>query len=255
MARYDTIGLGYRNYRIPDSRIATQLHSALGSATSVLNIGAGVGSYEPLDRDVTALEISRVMIEQRSPEAAPVIQGRAESLPFADNSFDAALAVLTLHHWQDQAAGLREAVRVARQHVVLLSWAGFNNRFWLCDYFPEIEHIDAEIFPTIEWIETVTGCQVQSSVLPIPADCSDGFMCAWWRRPEAYLDPGVRAAISTFPRLDNVEPRIVQLKRDIDSGEWQRCNSELLDLEYMDYGYRVLVLTVGSSSSGRGEKL
>jgi SAM-dependent methyltransferase len=243
-AHYDTIGGGYGGYRMPDPRIAAILEAALEGACSVLNVGAGTGSYEPAGRDVTALEISRVMIDQRSPTAAPVVQGRAEALPFPDGAFDAAMGVLTLHHWRDQTAGLREAVRVARQQVVLLSWVRCGTRFWLFDYFPEIESIDHDIFPAVGWIEATTGCAVREIVVPIPADCSDGFLCSWWRRPEAYLDPGVRSAISTFPRLENVEPRLRLLRRDLESGDWRRRYGELLELEQMDYGYRVLVLQV-----------
>jgi SAM-dependent methyltransferase len=241
-ARYDTIGRGYSGYRIPDPRIAAILESALDDADTVLNIGAGVGSYEPIDRQVTALELSRVMIDQRPLGAAPVVQARAESLPFKDDAFDAAMGVLTLHHWQDQLAGLREALRVANERVVLLSWVGDCTRFWLFDYFPEIENIDHEIFPSVNWIAAATGCTVRQIVVPVPADCTDGFLCAWWRRPEAYLDAGVRGAISTFPRLENVEPRLRRLQRDIETGEWRRRYGELLELEHMDYGYRLLVL-------------
>lgn len=241
-AHYDSIGRGYSGYRIPDPRIAAILEAALGDTVGVLNIGAGVGSYEPADRDVTALEISRVMIDQRSLSAAPVVQARAESLPFQDNAFEAVMGVLTLHHWQDQAAGLKEALRVSSERVVLLSWVGYSTRFWLFDYFPEIENIDHDIFPSTEWIESTGGCSVREIVVPVPADCSDGFMCAWWQRPEAYLDPGVRGAISTFPRLENVEPRLQRLRGDIESGEWRRRYGELLELDSVDYGYRVLVL-------------
>jgi SAM-dependent methyltransferase len=241
-APYDTIGRGYSSYRLPDPRIAAQLESALGDAVSILNVGAGVGSYEPVDRAVTALEISQVMIDQRPPDAAPVVRGEAELLPFDDDCFDAVMGVLTLHHWRDKAAGLREAVRVARKRVVLFSWVGYTNRFWLFDYFPEIESIDSHIFPSVERIASVSGCAVQQIVVPIPADCSDGFMCAWWRRPEAYLDPGVRGAISTFSKLDNVTPRLEQLQRDISSSRWQQRYADLLQRQYMDYGYRVLVL-------------
>ncbi len=240
---YDDIGRGYRDFRVPDPRIAAQLHAALGDAACILNVGAGSGSYEPAGREVVALEPSRVMIDQRGAGLAPVVQGRAEYLPFPDKSFDAVLGVLTLHHWQDQATGLSEVVRVARDRVILLSWVGYANRFWLFDYFPEMEALDNDIFPTVDWIEAATGCAVEEFTLPVPADCSDGFLCAYWRRPEAYLDVGVRGAISTFASLDNVEARLQQLRHDLDSGTWRERHAGLLQKEYMDYGYRVLLLT------------
>lgn len=241
-AKYDTIGRDYRRFRAADPRIAEMLQSALGDAPTVLNIGAGTGSYEPVHRDVIALEPSRIMLQQRGPGQAPAVQACAESLPFADGQFSAALGVLTVHHWRDQAAGLREAMRVGSGKLVLLTWVGYVNHFWLFDYFPEIKSIDEEIFPTPEWMARVTGARVETEVVPIPADCSDGFLCAWWRRPEAYLDPGVRAAISTFSSLQRVEERIEALRHDLASGAWHERNAELLGLETMDYGYRVVVL-------------
>jgi SAM-dependent methyltransferase len=241
-AKYDAIGRDYRPFRVADPRIARILHASLAGSETVLNIGAGAGSYEPQDASVIALEPSRIMLAQRGPGLAPAVQGNAEALPFADDQFDAAMGVLTLHHWWDKAAGLREALRVGSGKLVLLSWVGYINRFWLFDYFPEIETIDEEIFPSLEWMAEVTGARVNAEVVPIPADCSDGFMCAYWRRPEAYLDEGVRGAISTFARLQEVEERLRALRRDLESGAWRERYGELLQREFMDYGYRVLVL-------------
>jgi len=242
VAKYDVIGQGYRNYRLPDPRIASLLQQALADSNTILNIGAGVGSYEPAGRQVVALEPSWIMIGQRPAGAAPVVQGAAEALPFGDDSFDAAMGVLTLHHWEDPARGLREALRVSRQRLVLLSWVGYVNHFWLFDYFPEIKTIDERIFPSLAWIEEITGCRVEAEPLLIPGDCSDGFMCAWWRRPEAYLDAGVRTAISTFAVLENVEQRLQALQQDLEDGSWKRRYGYLLQRESMDYGYRVLRL-------------
>jgi SAM-dependent methyltransferase len=242
MPKYDSIGRHYRPYRIADPRIARRIQAALGDVGPILNIGAGAGSYEPENVDVVALEPSGVMLAQRGPGQAPAVQGVAESLPFADNAFAAAMGVLTLHHWQDPALGLNEALRVGSGKLVLYSWAGFPNRFWLFDYFPEIESIDEEIFPSLQWMAGVTGAEVHAEVVPIPADCSDGFLCSYWRRPEAYLDEGARGAISTFPRLENVETRIEKLREDLASGTWYQRHGHLLDLEEMDYGYRVIVL-------------
>ena len=133
-------------------------------------------------------------------------------------------------------------MRVARDRAVMLSWVGYSNRFWLFDYFPEIETIDEAIFPDLDWMAETTGCRIEASVLPVPGDCSDGFLCAYWRRPQAYLDPGVRAAISTFARLSDVESRLQHLRADLDNGDWHARYGELLENEYMDYGYRVLLL-------------
>ncbi len=242
MARYDRIGKGYNNYREPDPRLAALIHKHLNGAEVVLNVGAGVGSYEPEQASVIALEPSRVMIDQRPDLAAPVVQGVVENLPFAGDQFDAVMGVLTLHHWSDQALGLNECLRVARDRVVFLSWVGYVNHFWLFDYFPEIKTIDEEIFPSLEWMAEATGAEVTAEVLDIPADCSDGFMCAYWARPEAYLDPGARGAISTFPRMERVEERIQLLANDLESSVWHERHGHLLERETMDYGYRVISL-------------
>jgi SAM-dependent methyltransferase len=242
MAKYDRIGIGYHNYREPDPRLAECIHKQLNGARRVLNVGAGVGSYEPADAQVIALEPSQIMIQQRARESAPVIQAVAESLPFADDQFDAVMGVLTLHHWADKIAGLRECLRVARDRVVFLSWLGFDKHFWLFDYFPEIKAIDAQIFPTLEWMEEMTGADASAEVFPIPADCSDGFLCAYWARPEAYLDSKVRRSISTFAVLDRVEERIQKLADDLDSGVWHQRNGHILQNESMDYGYRLVTL-------------
>lgn len=239
---YDDIGKGYSSYRIPDPRISALIETALGRPCSLLNVGAGLGAYEPYDSDLVALEPSSVMISQRSPLSAPVIQGRAEELPFSDNSFEAVMSVLSLHHWQNPERGLAELMRVARDRVVLLSWIGYTNRFWLFDYLPEIEAIDQSVFPSLEAIEDTCGTRAEVTTVPIPANCSDGFMCAWWRRPSAYLQPEVRAAISTFSRMENVENRLEQLSSDLIGGTWQKRNEDLLQRKWMDYGYRIIVL-------------
>ena len=238
-ARYDTIGKGYNARRRADPRIAAGIVSALGGGQSVLNIGAGTGSYEPSDRQVVALEPSAVMISQRGVTAAPVIQGMAEQLPFSDNSFDAAMGLLTLHHWTDWQAGLLEAMRVVRQRLVLFSWVGYTNDFWLTDYFPEIGPISSEGFPTPEDIATVMG-SFECVPVPVPYDCQDGFLCSYWRRPAAYLDPMVRQAISTFARIGDQESRLARLATDLETGVWAQKYATILDAEDMDYGYRLM---------------
>ncbi|MEP6390699.1 MAG: class I SAM-dependent methyltransferase [Halioglobus sp.] len=239
-ARYDTIGKGYNARRRADPRIAARVTSALGVGDSVLNIGAGTGSYEPSDRQVFALEPSAVMISQRDAAAAPVVQGVAEQLPFPDNSFDAAMGLLTLHHWADWQSGLTEAMRVARQRVVIFTWVGYTNDFWLTDYFPEIGPISSEGFPAQQDLEAMMG-EFECEKVSVPYDCQDGFLCSYWRRPAAYLDPQVRQAISTFARIDDQKSRLASLKSDLETGAWAQKYAYLLDAETMDYGYRLMI--------------
>ena len=162
-----------------------------------------------------------------------------EALPFADDSFDLTMGILTLHHWQDWRQGLREAMRVSGGEVLLLTWFGFRENFWLSDYFPGAADYDNSRFPDKESYEDVLG-EIEVHTVPIPHDCRDGFMCAYWRRPEAYLDPAVRAGISTFPKLENVEVGVKKLQHDLDSGRWQGKYGALLEEDAYDFGYRVV---------------
>lgn len=235
-ASYDKIGRTYRNTRAPDPRIASQIENHLGSHRRILNIGAGTGSYESPNRDLIALEPSQVMLRQRSAHAAPAIQGVAEALPFADGSFDAATILLSLHHWSNWRQGLREAQRVSNGNLLMFTHTGFPKGFWLTHYLPEIITLDAPIFPSIEDYESVLGPVTVSPVL-IPHDCKDGFLCAYWRRPEAYLDPQVQAGISTMSKIDNVEARMAALADDLASGKWHEEHAELIHKEEADYGY------------------
>lgn len=240
---YDKIGTRYASHRQPDPSIERLIQAALGDAGSVVNVGAGSGSYEPTDRPVVAVEPSITMIRQRPPQCAPVVQAQAQALPFATGSFDAALAILTVHHWTDQHRGLVELRRVARTRVIVLTWdPAYLESFWLTDYIPAIRDVDRPIFPPIHNYHDVLG-SVQVLPVPIPHDCRDGMMCAYWRRPQAYLDPGVRSAISTFAKLGDVAPALARLQRDLDSGEWQRRYHDLLDRTELDLGYRLLVAT------------
>jgi SAM-dependent methyltransferase len=238
---YDAIGVGYGHHRRPDPRIAAAITDALGDADSVLNVGAGAGSYEPSEGTVVAVEPSLAMIRQRPAGSAAVVQASAAHLPFADASFAAALAVLTVHHWDDRVLGLAELSRVSRRRVVVLTWDPAFSGFWLVDdYFPAIWEIDRPIFPSIAELEGVLA-SVEARPLLIPHDCVDGFLGAYWRRPHAYLDPGVRAAMSTFAKIGDVEPGVARLRRDLDDGTWRRRHGHLLDRQEIDLGYRLVI--------------
>lgn len=236
---YDSIGLGYSKLRVPDPRIARRLQAGLGSASSVLNVGAGCGSYEPLDRKLVAAELSRTMIAQRPKSAAPAVQANSEHLPFRTNAFDASMAVLTLHHWSDLEAGLGEMQRVASERVAILTWDPQAPNFWLYQYFPELLEIDQRIFPTLDSLQRILGsCQIHT--VPIPFDCSDGFLGAYWRRPSAYLDAGIRTAISTFSKIEKLQSGLTQLQADLESGAWEQQFGPLLAMEEFDIGYRLV---------------
>lgn len=238
---YDAIGVGYGRHRRPDPRIAAAIAAALAAADPVLNVGAGTGSYEPADRAVVAVEPSRTMIEQRAPSGARVVQASASALPFRDASFAATLAILTVHHWPDRAAGLAELARVARERVVVVTWDPAHSGFWLVDdYFPALAEVDARIFPSLADLRLALG-PLDVRVLAVPHDCVDGFLGAYWRRPEAYLDDGVRAAISTFARLGDPGPGLARLRRDLADGTWRRRHGAVLARAELDLGYRVVV--------------
>ena len=237
---YDQIGIGYSDYRRPDPRIAARIEAALGTCRSVLNVGAGAGSYEPSGRSVLAVEPSAEMIRQRRQTAARAIQADAGHLPFEDRSFDASLAILTIHHWPDKARGLAELRRVARDRVVILTWDPEHTAFWLIqDYLPEITEIDRRDFPTLREIESALG-PIETEAVAIPADCVDGFLGAYWRRPAAYLDPRVRSAISIFSKLD-ATAATARLEADLADGTWKARNGELLARAELDVGYRLIV--------------
>jgi SAM-dependent methyltransferase len=240
-ALYDSIGKSYASYRRPDPRIAAIIERVLGSARKIVNIGAGAGSYEPADRDVVAVELSMTMIAQRPVNAAPVVRGSAMSLPFRDDTFEAALAIFTVHHWPDQLRGLREMGRVARR-CVILSWDNAYTGSWLTrDYFPEIVEQGQSICPPLDFYKNAFA-QVDILRLPIPYDCSDGFLHAYWRRPETYFDPSIRRAISAFANID-VAPGLSQLRHDLDDGTWMQRNGHLMDLTELDVGYRLVIAT------------
>ena len=238
-ALYDDIGVNYADLRKADARIEAEIGNALGSARSILNVGAGTGSYEPADRSVTAVEPSMEMIRQRRASAAPVVQGFAEDLPFGDNSFDASMAVLTVHHWTDKAKGLKEMRRVTRGPVVVLTFDPSHRGFWLADYIPELVALDEGQMPRMTDYETWLG-PVEIKAVPIPHDCTDGFLYAYWRRPAAYLDPKVRAAMSSFWAVGDVSAALGKLESDLRSGAWQERHAALLDRDAYDGGSRLV---------------
>ena len=238
-AKYDFIGSNYAELRKPDPRIAEIIQSALGSAQTVLNVGAGTGSYEPADRAVTAVEPSREMIRKRRPAAPEAIQASAGDLPFADKSFDASMAILTIHHWPDKEAGLSEMRRVTRGPIVLLTFDPAH-RPWLTDYLPELTALDQTQMPMMSNYERWLG-PVQITPVLVPHDCSDGFLYAYWRRPAAYLDPYIRTGSSSFWAVNDAEAGLQRLRQDLETGEWERRYAELLSLEDYDAGYRLVV--------------
>lgn len=239
-ARYDLLGRTYSVTRQADPRIAAAVSAALGDAGSVVNVGAGTGSYEP-PSTVLAVEPSAVMVAQRPSGAAPVVRAAAEALPLPDAAVDAALAVLTVHHWNDLARGLRELTRVARRRVAVFTWDPDRiASYWLLtEYFPEIGRIDRSLAVPIPRLrELLPGARV--SPVPVPHDCTDGFGAAFWRRPEAYLDPAVRAGMSMFARHPDpaaFAPGLARLAADVDSRRWHERHGDLLDLDTYDVGY------------------
>ena len=241
---YEKIGVGYATTRAPDPRIEAQINTALGDAGSVANVGAGGGSYEPRDRVVYAVEPSPTMIRQRPVGSAPAIRGCAEQLPLRDDSVDAVLATLTIHHWQDRELGFAELRRVARKRIVILTWdADVWETFWLIrEYDCGMRQMDRKRAVSIPDVVAAFGkCQVLP--VPIPHDCTDGFHGAYWRRPKAYLDPAVRAAISTYALMapEDYMEGIERLAVDLESGAWNARHRDLMALDEIDLGYRLVV--------------
>jgi SAM-dependent methyltransferase len=243
--RYDTIGLGYSIHRRPDPRIARSVHDALGDARTVVNVGAGTGSYEPADRPVIPIEPSTAMALQRDPALPPAVLGVAESLPMADGTADASMAMMTMHHWSDLGRGLAELHRVTRKRIVILTIdPEVGGRMWLLQhYVPEIAEGDKRDFPAIARLVEQLGPSTRVQNLPVPADCTDGFGLALWNRPEAILDPAVRAATSGFARMDKhrEEAAVSRLGRDLETGEWDRRYGHLRAMNTLDVGLRLVV--------------
>lgn len=244
---YDVLGRGYARVRRPDPRLEQAIWWALGDARTVLNVGAGTGSYEPRDRWVLAVEPSEVMVAQRPPGSAPVIAAHVEQLPLADRSVDAAMAILTVHHWQDLRAGLAELQRVTRERIVIVTMDVQQlAQLWIVrDYLPELLGQHMAKFPSIDDLCGLLAAP-EVEVLPVPHDCTDGFMAALWARPEAYLDPATRAATSPWYDLPDrvVDRALERLGADLRSGAWHRRYAGLLGLPELDVGLRLITTVV-----------
>jgi len=246
--RYERLGPGYARQRVPDPRIASQLMAALGDAPTILNVGAGTGNYEPTDRPVIAVEPSPTMLAQRS-SAVPAVRATAEHLPFPDQSFAAALAMFTLHHWSDRQAGLRELGRVSARQVILVYDPAITADLWLCDYFPELRAATWALeAPTASDVAAVLRL-VEVRPMLVPFDCTDGFTGAYWGRPETYLEPAVQTGMSPMARLP-AEIRAAgteRLRTALRTGEWDRALGHLRSMTELDVGYRLAIC--GSTGS------
>lgn len=243
-ADYGHIGRDYASYRRPEPRILAAILAAFGDARTIVNVGAGAGSYEPVDREVTPVEPSAAMRAQRPATIAPAIDAVAEALPFADDSFDAALASFTVHQWGDLAAGLGELRRVTRGPVVVLTCdPAMLDRSWLADYAPEVIATEARRYPAIADITRHLGGRARVTSVPIPRDCTDGFSEAYYARPEALLDPGARLANSAWSFVDaSVADRFVAiLTADLASGAWDARYGDLRDAPTFDGSLRLIV--------------
>ncbi len=245
-ARYDAIGTSYAQTRREDQRIAARLAAALGDARTVVNVGAGTGSYEPAERYVIAFEPSAVMIAQRPPHRVPAIQASAGALPLAGDSVDAAMAILTIHHWDgEREAGVRELRRVARGPVAILTYdAVVSGEMWLmADYLPEVAELDHRIFPAPEQVGGWLGGHASIEPVPVARDTQDWMLGSFWAHPERVLDPVARAGTSGFQRMDAaVVERVVRaVERDLANGTWDARHGHLRGLAEYDVGLRLIV--------------
>jgi SAM-dependent methyltransferase len=241
---YEKDGGSYSEHRKTDPRIESLVHTALGDAARVINVGAGAGSYEPTDRYVVAVEPSARMRAQRPLDRVPAIDAAAESLPFDDGAFDAAMAMVTVHQWSDSEAGLRELRRVATGPVVILTFdREALSRFWLADYVPELIEAESHRYPPLDWIAEQLGGATNIVEMEVPIDCSDGFTEAFYARPEKFLEVGVRRSQSAWGFVDDtVEARAVaQLEADLGDGSWHSRYGHLLSEPTFPSSLRLIV--------------
>ncbi len=243
-AAYDRIGIGYGEHRRGDPRIAARIVAALGDARTVVNVGAGAGSYEPSDREVTAVEPSAAMIAQRPAGAAAVVQASAESLPFGDDSFDAAMGVLTAHHWADLGAGLSEMQRVARRRIVMVAFdpEALEGLWITAEYFPAMLELKRPSGAGSRELAAMLPATT-TSPLPVPRDCQDHFFAALWARPEMLFDDDVVRPMWVWQGITE-EARQAGRKRlsaDLESGAWEQRYGHLRQQSEMDVGLRLVV--------------
>ena len=248
---YDTIGQGYVAHRRVEPSWAEVINEQLGDGRVVVNVGAGTGNYEPLDRGVIAVEPSIVMVEQRPGDAAPVVRGSGSAIPLQSGCADVALAILTLHHWDDWEEGLAELCRVAPRRIVLTMDFELHSQFWfLNEYVPEVRETTRTLEPGYVTVAEAIGAELDAVIpLLVPRDMEDGVLGAYWCRPEAYLDPAVRANCSGLALADPavVARGVAALEADLASGAWQRRHAELAEMDAIDLGYRLVV-----ADSGKG---
>jgi hypothetical protein len=243
-ADYGAIGRGYSRFRQPDPRIAAVIRAALGDAVTVLNVGAGAGSYEPDDLQVTAVEPSATMRAQRSPHSPAAIDVRAEALPFEDNSFDAAMALVTVHQWSDLTSGLRELRRVARGPVLVTTFdPDALRRFWLRRYAPKVISVEAGRMPPPGRLLEGLGGDGEILKIPIPFDCRDGFNEAYYGRPERLLDAAARLACSSWSFIDAAATTRFEaaLQSDLSSGVWDEAWGQLRTTPEFDGSLRLII--------------
>lgn len=239
-AIYDKIGMTYSVTRCTDPKIAKQLYAELQGATRIVNIGAGTGSYEPENVELVAVEPSAKMIAQRKDGSYRVEKAFAEKLPFENKCFSHAMTVLSMHHWENRALAFSEINRVATEKFVAITWNPKSDPFWLTrDYFPEIHEMDKPIFPDLEEFKQHFD-DVKMKPLQIPSDCKDGFLAAFWKRPDAYLSRQVRQSMSPFSKIKNLSAGLQKLADDLASGAWAKKNHAILGLSSLDVGYRVI---------------
>ncbi len=250
-AHYDAIGTTYSITRGTDPYIASRLYAELRGATRIVNIGAGTGSYEPDNVELVAVEPSSRMIAQRKRDSHKVVQASAEALPFEAGTFSHAMTVLSIHHWEDRPLAFREIRRVTTEKFVAVTWDPQSDPFWLTrDYFPEIHETDKLIFPTLEEFKRHFD-DVIVHRLPIPSDCKDGFLAAFWKRPEAYLSSTVRQSMSPFSSVEKLSVGLQKLREDLASGVWAQTNRAILGVPSLDVGYRIISATVRRGSDAR----
>jgi len=243
---YEVHGIGYAQHRRTDPRIASRVHEALGSAKTILNVGAGAGSYEPLDRHVIAIEPSAAMRAQRPPHLVPALHGFAESLPLDDQSVDASMAMVTIHQWSNLQAGIGELIRLTRGPIVILTFDGDAlDRFWLADYAPELIEAERRRYPKMDDLCRLLGGSTSVEAIQVPIDCVDGFTEAFYARPEKFLEESVRRSQSAWTFVDeSAHLRIVEkLRSDLSDGTWDKKYGHWKTKPYFEGSLRLIVRT------------